>query len=92
MTIKEIVQPFSAIASILLGSATREVEIGALVELTGGDHAGKQAFVQNIAISPYYSEEKVGTWRAYVYAADWNEPGADRFVDWVLLDELEVVG
>lgn len=86
MTLKEFSQ-------ILLGKSTvREPEIGALVELTGGDHAGKRAFIQNIRISPYWNEEREGVWRAYVYAEDWNDNESGRFVDWVLLDELEVVG
>lgn len=92
MTINDVTTSFSRVASILLGSPTREPEVGALVLLTGGDHVGKRAFIQNVRISPYYAEEKVGIWRAYCYSEDWDGNEAGRFVDWVLIDQLEVIG
>lgn len=85
MSLKEL-------SAILLGTSTvtREPEVGALVLLTGGDHAGERAFIQNIAVSPYWDEEKRGVWRVYVYPENWDT-GA-RWTDWVRLDEVEVIG
>lgn len=57
---------------------------GALVSTPLGN-----AFVQNIAVSPYYVEEKAGIQRVYVYSSQWAM--GNRWVEWYLPTEIEVI-
>lgn len=59
------------------------VRIGAIVLTPLG-----LAYVQNIGTSPYWSEGRQGVKRAYVYSANWET--GDRWVEYFLLDEIEV--
>ena len=93
MSLEQIVSPISAVANLLFGEPvirTLPLEVGARVQLIGGDHAGQEAFIQNIRVSPYWVEEKQGVTRVFVYPCDWDR-GA-RWTDWVLVEELEVIG
>lgn len=67
-------------------TVSQAVAIGDLVELLDG----RQGFVQNVRISPYWPEECQGIVRVYIYSATWAE--GERWVDWVLVDDVEVVG
>lgn len=71
---------------IVFGKSMLPLEIGALVELTDG----RRGFVQNVRVSPYWPEECQGIVRVYIYSEDWDQ--GNRWVEWMLVDELEVVG
>lgn len=60
------------------------LRIGARVSTPLGD-----AFVQNIAVSPYWHEERQGIKRVYVYSTKWVL--GDKWVEWFLVDEIEVL-
>lgn len=62
------------------------MRIGAKVLLADG----RIGFVQFIRTSPYYLEEKQGIKRAYVYSSLWDD--GDRWTDYLLLDEMVVIG
>ena len=61
------------------------VRIGALVRTPAG-----LAHVQNMGLSPYWNEERQGIKRAYCVSANWET--GDRWVEYFLLDEIEVFG
>lgn len=88
MTFNDIVQPFSAVASVLLGKSEPVLQIGSLVELPDG----RRGFVQNIKVSPYWPEEVKGIIRVYIYSAKWfDQQEPERWVEWARIDECEVI-
>lgn len=88
MSIQDVTTGIGTIASILLGNQAPVLAIGAKVRLPDG----RVGWVQNIAVSPYYDEERRGVWRVYVYAEKWfDEVNPERWVDWVTMDECEVL-
>ena len=87
MTFNDIVQPFSAVANILLGNTAPVLQIGSLVELPDG----RRGYVKTIQVSPYFPEEVKGIVRVYIYSHDWDTDDGARWVEWALIEDCEVL-